>query len=289
MQDIDRKPFLEDDYERVYDFFVALNKQKKHMNWNWARWEWGYFHPEFDRSLIPYIGIWLDGERVVGVAAFDMYLGEAFCGALPGYEQILPEILCYAEGQLSDKNGLGIAVDDQDKTMRSLLLQRGYGLAEQVETMLRISLDMPLHSVLPDGLKIREVVLPEDGYQYQLVFWKGFDHGDDMEEFEKTLVPQHDKHPHEIRSLRLAAVDEKGRFVGHCQCWYAPETDYAYVEPVCVIPGYRGMGVGRAVVFQALERCRELGAKEAYVLSDQAFYTSLGFQKFSKHRFYRKK
>ena len=32
-------------YQAVCDFLIAVNSEKKHINWNWARWEWMYAHP----------------------------------------------------------------------------------------------------------------------------------------------------------------------------------------------------------------------------------------------------
>ena len=42
-----------------------------------------------------------------------MYFGEAFCGVLPEYEALYPEILDYAYRELRDDNGLGITICDE--------------------------------------------------------------------------------------------------------------------------------------------------------------------------------
>ena len=67
------------------------------------------------------------------------------------------------------------------------------------------------------------------------------------------------------------------------------KVDYAYVEPVCVIPAYRKMGLGKAAVYQAINHARVLGAKRAIVISDQEFYKRLGFVKKNHYSFYWKK
>ena len=57
------------DYESVCDFLIELNRDsREHIHWNWARLEWMIEHPEFDKSLKGAIGLWRDGERVVGAA-----------------------------------------------------------------------------------------------------------------------------------------------------------------------------------------------------------------------------
>ncbi|MBQ6788231.1 MAG: hypothetical protein IJO85_10975 [Lachnospiraceae bacterium] len=51
--------YKEEYYDMIYQFLVELSKENLvHINWNWARFEWMYFHPEFDRSLIDKIGLW---------------------------------------------------------------------------------------------------------------------------------------------------------------------------------------------------------------------------------------
>lgn len=91
------KNYSNEDYQAVCDFLIELNREKQnHINWNWARFEWMMKHPEFDKSPVESAGLWMDGERVVGAAIYDMYSGEAFCGVLSEYETLYPEILDYA-------------------------------------------------------------------------------------------------------------------------------------------------------------------------------------------------
>ncbi|MBQ4601121.1 MAG: GNAT family N-acetyltransferase [Oscillospiraceae bacterium] len=274
------------DYQAVCDFLIALNRQDKiHINWNWARWEWMYAHPNCDRTLLSTIGLWKEHGRIVGAAIYDLYHGEAFCAVLDGYEELLPEILEYAYRNLKDDHGLGIAVHDGDAKMQALLLSLGYHKAEQKETILCRSLEQDIIYGLPDGFTIRKINFPEDEFVYQRVIWKGFDHEGEDAELEKMLANKVQP-PNRRPELCLAVTDETGEFAGHCTCWYDGRTDYAYVEPVCTIPKYRGMGLGKAVVFEALNRCKGMGAAEAYVISKQAFYHKLGFEKHSEYGFF---
>ena len=55
------KLFTDDDYEAVCDFLIELNTHDtSHINWNWARFEWMYEHPEFNKDLIESIGLWAE-------------------------------------------------------------------------------------------------------------------------------------------------------------------------------------------------------------------------------------
>ena len=61
------------------------------------------------------------------------------------------------------------------------------------------------------------------------------------------------------------------------------------MEPVCTVPEYRGKGIAKAVIFEALNRASALGAKKAYVISDMEFYRKLGFEEEYRFSFYWKK
>ena len=52
---------------------------------------------------------------------------------------------------------------------------------------------------------------------------------------------------------------------------------------------YLGKGVAKAVVYEALNRARALGARQAYVISDMDFYRKLGFAKEWHYTFYWKR
>lgn len=277
------KNYSNSDHEAVCHFLIELNREnREHINWNWGRFEWMMEHPEFDKSLMNCIGIWMEGGKVVGVAIYDMYFGEAFVGALPAYSALYPEILDYAYRELKDENGLGIAICDTCSDEISAAKSAGFTLAEQTETVMRLDLDKVLPAVLPDGLHYSQLDPVKEPYAFQWLLWQGFDHGTDRAEFEKQeqIIPQ--ARPHLDPYLSVAVENANGEKVAYCCLWYSDKTDYAYVEPVCTVPDCRGKGIAKAVINEALNRAKSLGAKKAYVLSDMPFYEKLGFKK-NKH------
>ncbi len=287
------KNYSNKDYEAVCNFLIELNRENQmHINWNWARFEWMMKHPEFDKSLIASIGLWLDGEKVVGAAIYDMYFGEAFCGALPEYEKLYPEILNYAYSKLRDENGLGIAICDENAAEIAAAKQAGFSVAEQTETVMGIRLEKAFPVQLPESFCVTELDPTEEPYAFQWLLWQGFDHGTDKAVFERegeiiTEIPVFRKHFNP--ALSIAAKNSDGEYISYCCLWYSDKTDYAYVEPVCTVPAYRGKGIAKAVIYEALNRAKALGAKKAYVLSDMLFYEKLGFGKNNRFTFYWKK
>lgn len=278
--------YTENNYEAVCDFLIALNSESQHhINWNWGRFEWMMEHPEFDKSLMNSIGLWLDDDIVVGAAIYDMYFGEAFVGALPAYSALYPEILAYAYRELKDDNGLGIAVCDTCTDEINMAQSAGFEIAEQTETVMRLDLDEKLIADLPDGFQFAVLDPVKEPYAFQWLLWQGFDHGTDKAEFERDgdvfiEIPEFRRHFDPTLSIAAKAVD--GEYASYCCLWYSDKTDYAYVEPVCTVPYCRGKGIAKAVIYEALNRARSLGAKKAYVLSDMPFYEKLGFRK-DKH------
>ena len=276
------KNYSSKDYEAVCDFLIELNRDNQnHINWNWGRFEWMMEHPEFDKSLMNSIGLWLDGDKVVGAAIYDMYFGEAFVGALPAYSALYPEILTYAYRELKDENGLGIAVCDTCADEIRMAQSAGFIIAEQTETIMRLDIDREFPSGLPDGLHFAELDPVKEPYDFQWLLWQGFDHGTDKARFKQDgdyypVIPEFRKHFDP--ALSVAAKAAVGEYVSYCCLWYSDKTDYAYVEPVCTVPAYRGKGIAKAVIFEGLNRAKNLGAKKAYVLSDMPFYETLGFR-----------
>jgi N-acetylglutamate synthase-like GNAT family acetyltransferase len=128
--------------------------------------------------------------------------------------------------------------------------------------------------------------------KYGQVLWKGFNHEADGEgpyifsEIENNRLENEMKRPNVNLYLKIAVVAPNGDFVSYCGMWQDENTDYALVEPVATDPAYRKMGLGRAAVLEGIKRCRELGAKKAFVGSSQQFYYNIGFRPFASSTFW---
>ncbi len=286
------KHFSEDDYEALCNFLIELIQgDRTHINWNWARFEWMYEHPEFDKKSISAIGLWLDGGKIVGSAIYDTYFGEAFCAVIPGYDDLYPEILEYAKLELKNDSGLGVAICDENAAETAAAAHAGFVLADQTETIMKLELDRPFPVKLPEGFTFAELdFAKEDIRELQWLFWQGFDHGEDRVEFEAEFEKTKDLElrirRHFDPQLSIAAIDPAGNKAAYCCLWYDSRTDYAYLEPLCTVPAYRGKGLAKAAVYEALNRVSALGAKTVYVISDLPFYEKIGFTKDRHYTFY---
>lgn len=284
------KKYKQSYYQHVCDFLMQINKENNyHNNWTWARFEWMVEHPLTNKTLLPSMGLWFDDESLIGAALFDMYFGEAFAGVLTKYQYIYPEILHYAYDYLNDENGLGIAIHDDDKKAINEAIKQGFKKVAASETICEISLNEEIPIRLPEGFKIETFDAQKKAKEMEWLFWQGFDHGDNKKQFLAQYSPSKGKRPHFNPYLCIVIKNKDGELVASASTWYDPKVDYAYLEPVCVIPKYRKMGLGKNAIYVALNHARELGAKIGIVNSDQPFYEKIGFKKESHYSFYWKK
>lgn len=282
--------YKNEDYNALIEFLIQLsNENKYHINWNWARFEWMIEHPETDKTKLETIGLWWNKDRIVGAAIYDMFYGEAFCGALKAYSEIIPDILEYAYCNLKDESGLGIAICDEDLKTIELATQIGYEKSDQKENIMVFDLENTLFSELPIDIVIKEYDPAKNPYEFAWLLWQGFDHGNNKTEFEGQDSKEKQLRKHLDKRLSLAAVDSLGNIVGYVCLWYSPKTNYAYVEPVCTIPEFRKKGISKALLAEAFNRANKLGAKTAVVISDMDFYRKLGFANYTKFSFYWRK
>ena len=287
MNNITFKRYQIEDYQKVHDFFININQiDRGHINWNFGRYIWLMDHPSFDNSLISSIGLWLDEDKVIGLAIYDMYFGEAFAGTLPQYKYLYKEILEYAYKELKNENGLGIAINDENIEEIEIATSLGFVLTPQKENMMSVELNKDFDVILPEGLHIEELNINDDTYQFKWVIWQGFDHGDDEKEFQENEDTTPIKKREGIYNLSYAVSDENGKKVSYCCFWYNPETDYAYLEPMVTIPSYRGKGIGTALVHYLFNLAKDKGIKKVYVLSDMEYYKKVGFKDDKRFSFY---
>ena len=279
--------YKKNDYDALIDFLVQLsNEDMNHINWNWARFEWMIEHPDTDKLSLEKIGLWWEKGNIVGAAIYDMYLGEAFCGTLKTHMDILPEILDYAYRIFKDENGLGIAIRNEDLKAIEKAIDLGFEKVNQTENVMMLGLDNIIPSRIPADIVIREYNPAENPREFAWLLWQGFDHGNDQAEFESKDSQKQQLRKHLDKRLSLSAVDSSGNIVGYVCLWHSPETDYAYVEPVCTIPEFRNMGISKALLTEAFSRANKLGAKKAIVISDMDFYKKLGFVNLALFSFY---
>jgi predicted N-acetyltransferase YhbS len=214
-------------------------------------------------------------------------LGEAFFEFHPNYKYLMPDMLDYAERHLygiTNDGGpfLQVFINEKEDKFVSLVKAHGYEKdTDRSRPMAKIVIPDSFPPItLPEGYLLKNLADDCDWAKVHRVMWRGFNHkgeppgGAEELESRRRMFDT----PKARRDLKIVVETPQGEFVSFCGMWYEPANKYAYVEPVATDPDYRRLGLGKAAVLEGIRRCGELGAKVAYVGSDQEFYLALGFE-----------
>lgn len=275
------------DFPAISEFLFSLYQpDNRDGNWLQPIWEYAYTHPWFDDASAERIGLWEDDGVLVGVANYELRLGEAFFQMRAGYAHLKPAMLDYAERHLSGPGEAGqptlkVFANDFDVELESIVRARGYILApESHRPMSQFAIPQPFPPIaVRDGFRLQSLADDNDLAKVDRVLWRGFDHPgepppDGIEDRRRMQSG-----PHFRRDLAVVAVAPSGEFAAFAGLWFDARNRIAYVEPVATDPDFRRLGLGTAAVLEGIRRCGQLGATVAYVGSDQPFYLAMGFRK----------
>lgn len=165
---------------------------------------------------------------------------DIYFGLKPGYEELAPEMVAYADEQMPIKAGeQQLILFGGQTALISAAEKLGY---RQVYERFDMQLDFEegLDYPLPEGFHF---VKPEE-YDMDKIgkcCWKGFDH----EETEGPWNHQHEqanyliqKAPHSTAELGVIIADGQGEYACYAGMWWTPQNKLAYMEPLCTIPKY---------------------------------------------------
>lgn len=268
-----------DDFNRVCKFLIRINKDKIITpNYLWARWVW-QFGPYMSMENLSHIGIAEDDGIIVGLATYEGDIGEAYFCVDEAYSHIKPFLVDYAIQQLSNNGKLKITLPDGDLSYQHIAIQKDFIPTTEKSSVAVIDIGNCVYA-LPDGYNIMSFDDERfDAERYYNAIWRGFNNQRQRNEKEIESMQKREGFdaPYLNMNLRILVVAPNGDYAAHCGMWCIKDSGYAYVEPVFTLPEYRKMGLGKAAVLEGVNRCGQLGAKQAYVLSSQQFYYNIGF------------
>ena len=156
-----------------------------------------------------------------------------------------------------------------------------YSRESDLEWMLKLRRHKKIKNIQKEPTTNPPNFYNEDYEKYLLCMFKGFGHEESNEVFhydEEREKEMKEAYTREYlnKDLKVSIVDKEGNYVAHCGMWYDSNSEIALIEPVCVVPECRRLGLGREVVYEGLRKVKLLGAKRAVVGSSQQFYYSLG-------------
>jgi len=280
---------LAGDFAKVRAFFQK-NYHYSNGFWPSAAWEYAHSIQWFDYHSHHRIGLWEDEEgKIVGVATYELELGELYIFVSKGYEYLKSDMLNYGEKNLYTINSDGrcelrVEAYSFEPTFQELLVSHGYTKEYDVEITIYDYVKGLPDVKISDGFKI--ITLDEvDDYQKTVdTIWQGFDHkgAGDLNAFLLTMNA-----PHFRKDLTFLVEAENGDYCCYASVWLDETHKCAYLEPLSTVPKYRRKGLAKALINEAINQTHKLGATYMVGGSNE-FYFDLGFESVYQTEWYKK-
>jgi len=276
-------------YKALIDFpkvlqFLTMTYDITHLNSALLPqyFEYGHTHRLFNHALTHHIGLWEDNNLIVGIACYGMYPGgypgQCHLHTMNHYEYLLPEMLHWAQQELFEvKNNtktLACWVVDTEVNKKELFQKNGYTFYERKPIKVYDYTKTFSDTTLPGGFRFIDGTCV-DYEKLNTCFWLGFEGIPDPDnQYDCRL---HMWNAPNIRlELNTIIVAPDGEYAAALGMWFDKHNKYAYLEPLCSIPKYKGMGLGKMALFEAMKKTKRLGAAYCFGASSE-FYTAIGF------------
>ncbi len=234
--------------------------------------------------------IWEDNGEIVAFCFYEAPVTDIYFSLKPGYEELAPEMITYADEHMSIKGGKIrlILFGGQDALMKAAE-QLGYCQKSENWDM-QFDFEEVLDYPLPEGFHF---VNPED---YDMAkgnkcCWKGFDH----EQSEGPWNYQNEQAdyllkvaPHATWEYAVTIADEEDEYACYAGMWWTPENKLAYMEPLCTIPKYRNKGLASAALSELYRRMKKIGATHMTGGMNE-FYKKIGYKPAVKWTYWQKR
>lgn len=246
-----------------------------------------------DKNQLYLNRFWMDANQPVGFVYYENPANNIFFALLPGYEYLAEDMIAYAERYMPKKGGeRELVLFPGQKALVEAAEKNGYSLAYAYDDMFLDFDKTQLNFPLPGGFHF---VDPQklDPVKLAVCCWKGFDHEDkgpfenwDGEDPGTDWNPQKAYQgvinsflappPHATYEHTVVIADESGEYACYSGMCWVKENRLAYMEPLCTIPKYRGMGLAAAALSKHDQALRPMGAK--YMTGgDNPFYRKIGY------------
>jgi len=243
--------------------------------------EYAQHHAKFNFASSHRIGLWEDNNALVGISMYEMQLGTAQIHAKDGYKHLLPEMLTWAEKEISvEKDGkqtLAVQVTDKEKNKIHLLTDNGYKFSQSYAITIFRYTNPFVERKLPSGFSIIDGT-EIDWLKLKICFYRGFNHGDMPLDNNTDGVFKTHNAPHSDPSLMTVIVAPDGEYACALDMWMDYRNKYAYLEPLATVPKYRRMGLATIALTEAMKKTVPLGAEYCFG-GGMEFYFQIGFEK----------
>jgi GNAT superfamily N-acetyltransferase len=282
MRIIQRRYNILSDYMKVFDFLAeTYNFETLNSYLPPHYFEYAQHHGNFNFTSSHRISIWEINNLLVAIAMYEMQLGTAQLHSREGYKHLLPEMLAWAEKEISvEKDGiktLNVQATDKEKDKIQLFIDKGYKITKKYPITIFRYENKFIERKLPEGFYIidgNEI----DWFKLKVCFYRGFNHGDMPPDNNIDGIFKTHNAPHSDRSLMTVIVAPDGDYACALNMWMDYRNRYAYLEPLATIPKYRRMGLATIALTEAMKKTIPLGANYCFG-GGMEFYFKIGFEK----------
>ncbi|MBD5449046.1 MAG: GNAT family N-acetyltransferase [Lachnospiraceae bacterium] len=233
--------------------------------------------------------IWEDNGEIVAFCFYENPVTDIYFSLKPGYEELAPEMIAYADGYMPKKDGKNqLTLFGEQTALINAAKELGYRQVYEINDM-QFDFEDVLDYPLPEGFHF---VKPEeyDMDKISKCCWKGFDH----EETEGAWDHQYEQNnyqiqvaPHATTELDVIIADEQGEYACFAGMWWVPQNKLAYMEPLCTIPEYRNRGLVAAALSEMYRKTKKLGATHMTGGTNE-FYKKISYKPAVKWTYWKK-
>jgi ribosomal protein S18 acetylase RimI-like enzyme len=290
------------DFEKVRKFLIDTHRLTgTFQNWIPSMFEnrkFGPGGPLYTDEDDEFVKIWEDpnisSESKMIAVTIRKPSGTCWIQIHPDYREVEKYVIKTLEVLIQEtkKNQDGetkiqFLVAESDRIRQEHLSELGYEkLGVEEHNRIR-PVDKPVPDyTLPEGFSIRHVDIMEEYEKYRDLQGSVFKHMGNMKKEQAKLYSEASFYNTE---LDLVAVDPDGKFASFVTVRIDPVSKMAELEPVGTHPDYRGMGLAKATILEALGRVAKYNPTCMVILGAAPtegatkLYDSLGFSKENVH------
>ncbi|MGY5875895.1 MAG: GNAT family N-acetyltransferase [Candidatus Thorarchaeota archaeon] len=256
----------EEDFELVRTFLIdTYNQTKTLQNWIPVMFENLKFGPggtEYRDAEDEYVKIWETSEEAK-IVAVTVIKPSLYCWIHihPDHRDLEKEIAEWIHQHVKEKyvyyddSVMTFLVMESDEYRKRVLTELGYRKMKLSEYNRIRPTDLPIPDFeLAEGYSIRHVDIMEELDQYRRVQASVFPHMGNMKANQARLYSTASFY---IPELDLVVIDTNGNFAAFCTVRIDPVSRIAEFEPVGTHPEYRRLGLGKALLCEALRRMQK--------------------------------
>ncbi|MEK5029554.1 GNAT family N-acetyltransferase [Paenibacillus sp. FSL M7-1046] len=280
------RAYTPEDMLKVRQFISHVySKLGRPNSWLIARFEFEIFFLQKSAGWLPEweqnIGLWEEEDgKLVAVACKDGDFYFQLDTEQP-QESLLMEMFEFIE-EKSRQGTAGyckLAIPAFMPQLEKMALSRGYELLpNESDNFVSIALDRIFPVEIPSGFTLcsgADVSNRAKAQGHIMAFnYPGTPYAEQMLQYYGGIAEAPGYRP----ELDLSLVNGQGEVVSFCNAFLDEENKMGILEPVGTHRDYRLHGLGRTIIYEALNRLRAMGMVKAYTGPMQPFYEHIGFE-----------